>query len=54
MEFNHEERQMIVSAWSGGGGTYGIRVGVTNRQRFFNSAWKWIEVEIDGNPYIVV
>jgi hypothetical protein len=29
-----------------GGGTYGIRVGVENRQWFFNPSWKWIDVEI--------
>jgi hypothetical protein len=43
---------MIVSAWSNGNGrTYGIRVGADNRQRFFNPAWEWIEVDIDGKPY---
>jgi hypothetical protein len=42
---------MIVSAWSSGGGTYGIRVGKENRRRFFDPAWQWIEVEIDGRPH---
>jgi hypothetical protein len=41
---------MEVSAWRNSG-TYGIRVGIENRQRFFNPAWKWIEVEIAGEPH---
>jgi hypothetical protein len=35
---------MEVSAWWNGSGTYGIRVGVENRRRFFNPLWKEIEV----------
>ncbi|MDR1219449.1 MAG: hypothetical protein LBK73_07560 [Treponema sp.] len=44
---------MEVSAWKSHkhGGTYGIRVGVENRRRFFNPLWKEIEVEIDGTPH---
>jgi hypothetical protein len=44
---------MKVSTWKSHkyGGTYGIRVGYGNRQRFFNPSWKWIEVEIDGERY---
>jgi hypothetical protein len=41
---------MEVSAWRNGR-TYGIRVGVSNRQRFFDPLWEWIEVEIDGEPH---
>lgn len=41
---------MEVSAWSNGGGTYGIRVGVPNRDRCFSKGWSSIEVEVDGEP----
>jgi hypothetical protein len=52
LEYKMKLKKMIVSAWTNGGGrTYGIRIGVDNRQRFFDCAWDWIEVEIDGNPY---
>lgn len=39
---------MKASAWSNGQGTYGIRVGTPNRDRFFDPSWEEIEVEIDG------
>jgi hypothetical protein len=39
---------MDASAWSNGGGTYGIRVGFPNRHKFFDESWAEIEVEIDG------
>ncbi|MDR2553386.1 MAG: hypothetical protein LBD31_09520 [Treponema sp.] len=39
---------MTVTAWSNGGGGYGIRAGKHNRDAFFNPSWKRIEVEIDG------
>lgn len=35
-------------AWNDGGSTYGIRVGVANREEFFDRSWTEIEVEIDG------
>ena len=38
---------MIVSAWLGG--TYGIRVGKENAQKWFSKEWANIEVEIDGH-----
>lgn len=40
---------MEASAWRGGSGTYGIRVGVANRDEHFDRAWTRIEVEIDGH-----
>jgi hypothetical protein len=43
-----EGENMTVSAWSNGGGGYGISVGRNNRDAFFNPSWKHIEVEIDG------
>jgi hypothetical protein len=43
-----EDGKMIVSAWSNGGGTFGIKVGAINRKKFFDRAWERIEVEIDG------
>ena len=44
---------MHVSAWRGGSGTYGLRVGVKNRGAFFNRAWNEIELEIDGEIHRV-
>ena len=40
---------MQASAWNDGKNTYGIRVGVPNRDKYFDPAWKSIEVEIDGH-----
>jgi hypothetical protein len=42
---------MEVRAWSSGGGTYGIRVGIPNRNKYFDPAWTRIEVLIDGHSY---
>jgi hypothetical protein len=39
---------MTVKAWSNGGGAYGISVGKSNRDAFFNPSWRRIEVEMDG------
>lgn len=39
---------MEAKAWSSGSGTYGIRVGIPNRDRYFDRAWKQIDVEING------
>lgn len=39
---------MLASAWNNGEGTYGIRVGSRNREKFFDKSWPEIEVEIDG------
>jgi hypothetical protein len=39
---------MQASVWHDGHSTYGIRVGVANRDRHFDPAWKQIEVELDG------
>lgn len=46
-----DENHMNASAWSSGGGTFGIRVGVRNRDRFFSPSWGQIEVELDGEPH---
>lgn len=42
---------MQVTAWSNGNGIYGIRVGRANRERFFQSSWKEIEVDIVGGMH---
>lgn len=42
---------MRATAWSNGGGTYGIRVGFPNRDKFFQRSWDDIEVEIDGKAH---
>jgi hypothetical protein len=39
---------MQASAWTNGDGTYGIRIGVPNRDEHFDRTWTEIEVEIDG------
>ena len=40
---------MEVRAWFNGQSTYGIRVGIPNRDRYFDCKWTLIEVEIDGH-----
>ncbi|SHI04617.1 hypothetical protein [Desulfofustis glycolicus] len=42
---------MKVTAWNDGKKTYGIRVGIRNRDRFFNKSWRNIEVDIEGSIY---
>lgn len=42
---------MEVSAWSSGSSTFGIRVGIPNRNQHFHRSWTEIEVEIDGKPH---
>ena len=44
---------MEVRGWSSGGGTYGLRVGVPNRDEFFRPEWDEIEIEIDGRLHPV-
>jgi hypothetical protein len=39
---------MEASAWSNGGDTFGIRVGIRNRDLYFDRSWTEIVVEIDG------
>ena len=39
---------MQVRAWNDGGNTYGIRVGIPNRDAHFDATWTEIEVEIEG------
>jgi hypothetical protein len=39
---------MQASAWNDGGSTYGIRVGIANRDAHFDRTWTEIEVEVDG------
>lgn len=39
---------MEASVWSGGNGTYGIRVGVQNRALYFHPSHPQIQVEMDG------
>jgi hypothetical protein len=44
---------MQVTAWRGGSTatpTYGIRVGLPNREVHFERDWTEIDVEIDGQP----
>jgi hypothetical protein len=44
--------RMTVSAWSDGSGrTYGIRVGKDGRDNFFDPAWQWIDVDIEGTTH---
>jgi hypothetical protein len=39
---------MQASAWNDGANTYGIRVGIPNRDAYFQRGWSEIEVEMDG------
>ena len=52
---------MEASGWFGGRkkgsrdpaeGSFGIRVGMANRQRHFDPVWTEIEVEMDGRPEV--
>ncbi len=40
---------MEATAWSSGGGIFGIRVGIPNRDKYFVRSWNLIEVEVDGH-----
>jgi hypothetical protein len=40
---------MQVSAWNDGANTYGIRVGIPNRDEYFDPSWTEIEVEMEGH-----
>jgi hypothetical protein len=39
---------MKATAWSSGGGTFGVRVGKENRDKHFVRTWSRIEVDVDG------
>jgi hypothetical protein len=43
---------MAATGWTNGQGTYGIRVGVKNRDRHFDRAWRTIGVDIDGHWHV--
>ena len=48
----HAKREILgdtmkVGTWFGSN-TYGVRVGIGNRQKFFSETWSEIEVEMDG------
>jgi hypothetical protein len=42
---------MIVKAWSNGSGTYGLRVGLANRNKWFKKRWTAIDVDLDGKSH---
>lgn len=42
---------MDARAWSNGGSTYGIRVGVPNVRKYFRKNWKIVRVNIDGEVH---
>ena len=42
---------MQAKAWKGG--TYGVRVGTSNANRYFAKSWKFVDVELDGNLHRV-
>lgn len=42
---------MNVSAWSNGGGSYGLRIGKLNRDRYFDPSWRSVLVLIDGQEH---
>ena len=44
---------MQVSAWSNGSGSYGFRIGVRNRDRYFSRDWDEIDLELGGEHYRV-
>jgi len=44
---------MQVSAWTNGNGTFGVRIGAANREKFFSPHWKEIHVEIEGETHAI-
>ena len=42
---------MRVTAWNNGSEGYGIRVGESNREQYFDTSWSVIDVEIDGRVF---
>lgn len=42
---------MEATAWKGG--TYGVRVGSRNAERYFAREWTFVDVELDGKYYRV-
>ena len=49
---------MIVTAWNNGrhhksGAGYGIKISVEDRDRFFNSTWKTVILELEGYSHSV-
>jgi hypothetical protein len=49
--FADGETIVQVSAWNNGASTFGIRVGIPNRDAYFDQTWTEIEVEIDGQAH---
>jgi len=45
-----QDSSMKVSAWFGSG-SYGVRVGIENRDRYFKSSWESIIVAIDKEEH---
>ena len=47
------EAPVQTRAWTNGSGTYGLRVGARNRDRFFKREWEEALLEIDGETHRV-
>jgi hypothetical protein len=44
---------MEATAWSSSKGTFGIRIGIGNRDRYFKRSWTEVEIEMDGISHSV-
>lgn len=41
---------MIVTVWSNGSGSYGLKIDASNRDKFFKREWKTIFLQLEGEP----
>ena len=45
---------MRVTAWNGGGNTYGLYIGIRNRNLHFKREWRTVTIELEGQAYTFV
>lgn len=41
---------MIVTAWSNGSGSYGLKIAASDRDEFFRREWKTVHLKLEGAP----
>lgn len=44
------EGSMIVTAWTNGSGSYGLRIDASDRDKFFKRDWKTVMLKLDDEP----
>lgn len=45
---------MIVTAWSNGSGSFGLKVNAQDRDKWFKREWKKVLVQLDGVPQGII